>query len=73
MTFNISAIGNIVLEQTGLFGSLISNKVYDHVLTLPIECLLGHGKIDTTKYCAMVKQTNVYNSHRKYNWTRRAE
>ena len=36
---------------------------------MPIEqlqCLLGHRRIDTTLQYAMVKQSNVKASHRKY-------
>lgn len=31
-----------------------------------VQQLLGHVKIDTTMHYAMVNQTNVKNSHRKY-------
>ncbi len=31
-----------------------------------VQCLLGHAKIDTTMQYAMVNQSNVKNSHRKY-------
>ena len=31
-----------------------------------VQKLLGHVKIDTTMHYAMVNQTNVKNSHRKY-------
>lgn len=31
-----------------------------------VQKLLGHIKIDTTMEYAMVNQTNVKNSHRKY-------
>lgn len=31
-----------------------------------VQCLLGHVKIDTTMHYAMVNQTNVKNSHRKF-------
>lgn len=31
-----------------------------------VQKLLGHEKIDTTLHCAMVKQSNVKNAHRKY-------
>jgi site-specific recombinase XerD len=31
-----------------------------------VQCLLGHVKIDTTMHYAMVNQSNVKNSHRKF-------
>ena len=64
----------IVIRNLGKQANI--NKVHPHkfrrtmaTMAMPIEQvqkLLGHIKIDTTMEYAMVNQTNVKNSHRKY-------
>lgn len=73
-------VGSIELRLRGLGRRAGINRVHPHMFRrtlathaidkgMPIEQvqkLLGHAKIDTTMYYAMVNQNNVKASHRKY-------
>ena len=78
--FNRLQISGVEIRLRQLGKKLNINKVHPHKFRrtlatraidkgMPIEQvqqLLGHQKIDTTLQYAMVSQTNVKNSHRKY-------
>ena len=64
---NIGIMANLQKVHPHKFRRSLATRAIDKGMPIEqVQKLLGHVKIDTTMHYAMVNQTNVKNSHRKY-------